>query len=403
MFLAAMVLITAFAVIWMTRPLWRTALHSVQERRAANVAAYRQRLRELQADRAAGLLDGDTLAGLRGELDAGLLEDAGEIAAPLNSAGGRSVALLLLLSLGVIALSLFGYVQSGSWSVQQKVAQASIAQESGEQPDVQQMIASLEKRLEQEPDNIEGWVMFGRSTFMMERYQDSARAYARANELTHFSEPALLVSEGEALALARDQDLLGKPAEMFAAALKIDPEYPRALWYAGLAAEQAGDEARARGYWQALSKQEIPEVLRTVLDERLGQLKSPQVSSLAEPAPPTEFGIDVDVSIAQSLPHDVPANATLFVFAKAQTGPPMPLAVYRGSSSELPLRVRLDDSMAMMPTHKLSQFDAWTLTARISISGQPQASSGDLEGSLTVARSELGGSALHLEISQAVP
>ena len=99
----------------------------------------------------------------------------------------------------------------------------------------------------------------------------------------------------------------------------------------------------------------------------------------------------------------MPADATLFVFAKALEGPPMPLAVHRGVVADLPLSIQMDDSMAMVPTAKISQFDAWTLTARISRSGDPQAKSGDLQGSLTVARDELGTSALHLLVDQVVP
>jgi cytochrome c-type biogenesis protein CcmH len=59
--------------------------------------------------------------------------------------------------------------------------------------------------------------------------------------------------------------------------------------------------------------------------------------------------------------------------------------------------------MAMSPAAKLSQFDRWTVTARVTRSGQPQAASGDLQGSLTVARGELGESALALVIGEVVP
>ena len=81
----------------------------------------------------------------------------------------------------------------------------------------------------------------------------------------------------------------------------------------------------------------------------------------------------------------------------------MPLAVYRGRASALPTEVRLDDSMAMTPAMKLSMFDRWTVTARVSRAGQAQAVSGDLQGSLTVGRADLGDSALALVLDQVVP
>ena len=81
----------------------------------------------------------------------------------------------------------------------------------------------------------------------------------------------------------------------------------------------------------------------------------------------------------------------------------MPLAVYRGRASELPRQIELNDAMAMQPGMELSKFDRWEVVARVSRSGGAQVQSGDLQGSLTVAREELGESALVLEISQVVP
>jgi cytochrome c-type biogenesis protein CcmH len=113
--------------------------------------------------------------------------------------------------------------------------------------------------------------------------------------------------------------------------------------------------------------------------------------------------IRLAVSLRPELQGQAPGDATLFVFAKAASGPPMPLAVYRGRASELPREVRLDDSMAMMPALKLSGFEQWTVTARVTRAGGVQAMSGDLQGSLTVARKDLGDAALSLVIDQVVP
>lgn len=109
------------------------------------------------------------------------------------------------------------------------------------------------------------------------------------------------------------------------------------------------------------------------------------------------------VSLAPELAERLDPQATLFVFARAAEGPPMPLAVYRGKAGELPLAVQLDDSMAMMPTAKLSQFERWIVTARVSRAGQVQALSGDLQGTLTVARDQLGDAAMALVINEVVP
>ncbi|MCC2655117.1 MAG: ccmI [Panacagrimonas sp.] len=401
--LALMVLLTVAASAWLTRPLWRGHVDRGQRRRAANVAAYRQRLAEIQADNDAGLLDADTAASLRGELDARLLRDAEGDEAVGGSTSRRSGALAAALAAVVLAVAAGGYFESGSWKTQQRIAGAPSADGDGQS--VEEMVGRLAQRLEQNPDDPQGWALLGRSYFVMQRYAEAAQAYGRANTLTAQREPQLLVGEGEALGLSQDRDLRGRPRELFDAALAIAPDDGKALWYAGLAAAQAGEPQIAKTHWQALARQELPPDLRAVLDERLRELgaepaaAAPALASAQTDAPV----LRVAVSLSPTLREQVPADATLYVFAKAAAGPPMPLAVFRGSARDLPREVSLDDSMAMSPAAKLSQFDRWTVTARVTRSGQPQAASGDLQGSLTVARGELGESALALVIGEVVP
>jgi cytochrome c-type biogenesis protein CcmH len=108
------------------------------------------------------------------------------------------------------------------------------------------------------------------------------------------------------------------------------------------------------------------------------------------------------VSLAPELAAKVPAGAVLFLFAKAESGPPMPLAVQRLPGQALPADLRLDDSMAMAPALRLSAFERYVVTARLSAGGGAQARSGDLEGSLHAARGDAG-KPLELRIDHVVP
>ena len=404
MALAVMLLLTVAASAWLTRPLWRRQVDAGQRRRAANVAAYRQRLAEIDADAQAGLLDADTAGSLRSELDSRLLRDAEGDDAASGDAPARS-GFLAAAVVGLIAVVAgAGYWTGGTWQQQARFAagpDAGAGEGGGAQPSVDEMVTRLARKLEENPGDPQGWALLGRSYFVMRRYAEAAQAYGRANALTEQREPELLVGEGEALALAQDRDLRGKPRELFDAALQIAPDDGRALWYAGLAAAQANELDVARRHWQQLAQQQLPPDLRTVLEERLREIgaEAPAVAA-AQGAGPV---LKVAVSVSPELKARIPADATLYVFAKAAAGPPMPLAVYRGSARELPREVKLDDSMAMSPAAKLSQFDRWVVTARVTRSGQPQAASGDLQGSLTVARGELGESALALVIGEVVP
>lgn len=393
--MAALALLAAF---WLTRPFWQAQLPAAQRRRAANVAAYRSRLAELQAEVAAGLLDAQQAAALQAEMEARLLSDA-EVADRVEATAPRRFGPALLLTAVFVVAGAVWYQQAGSWRIAEQVAAGPVVDPAAAAPDVGAMVSQLEARLQAAPDDGEGWAMLGRSYFVMDRYADSAAAYGKANELNGSSEPRLLTNEGEALAMARDRDLLGRPQQLFEAALKLAPDDGKTLWYAGLASAQAKDYPTAQSRFEKLLAQELPEDIRLAVTARLDELRSlqglapaPAAAPAATPAPATATGgpgLLLEVRLDPALAAKQPAGAVLFVFAKAASGPPMPLAVQRLPGATLPLTVRLDDSMAMTPAMKLSQFQRWVVTARLSGSGGAQAQPGDLQGSL-----ELGPEAL---------
>ena len=129
-------------------------------------------------------------------------------------------------------------------------------------------VEKLAKRLEQNPNDAQGWVMLGRSFIVLERFSDAANAYARATTLNN-SDPNLWADYAEALALANGQRLAGKPAEALDRALKIDPKNQKALALAASAAFEASDYSKALEYWQRLLPLLRPdsEDARTVSDQ----------------------------------------------------------------------------------------------------------------------------------------
>ena len=90
--------------------------------------------------------------------------------------------------------------------------------------------------------------------------------------------------------------------------------------------------------------------------------------------------LQVEVSLAEPLWREADVNHSLFIYAKAASGPPMPLAVKRLKVADLPVTVTLDDSLAMTPEMRLSNFPQVIVGARISASGQASPQRGDLEG-----------------------
>lgn len=407
-----MAAITLVAALWLTRPLWQRHSRSGVARTAANVAAYSSRLNELDADIAAGVLPAEEAAAIQQEMDTRLLADASaaaQTAAPSRSEGQRFGLLALLLALSLPLFAGLWYWQAGSWRTAEQIATAPADGAAPSSADIEAMVAKLAARLEANPDDAEGFSMLGRSYFVMSRHDDAAKAYAKANELSKSSNADWLVSEGEALALARDRDLLGRPAQLFEAAIALDPGYGKAIWYGSLADAQGGNFQRASDRLQQLLAQDLPDELKTMVTSRLDELREMSgrtVAAAAVPAKPVVIAsegasLTVQITLAPALMSKLPANATLFVFAKAAQGPPMPLAVQKLPGAKLPLTLTLDDSMGMTPAMRLSQFERYVVTARYSASGSAPASTGDLEGSAEAAR---GGKApVVIEINRVVP
>jgi cytochrome c-type biogenesis protein CcmH len=415
-FLMAALLLAAAVVA--TRPWWRGATSATLKRRGANVAAYHTRVAELEGERQAGLVPEGEVAALRAELDARLVSEAQTEDQAVHGGGRRwRAAVLSTLLLGVFSGG--WYYFAGSWRAQQQLA---ATQAEGEQ--VGDMVKTLAEHMQQAPDNPEGWALLGRSYFVMQHYEDAAKAYGEANARSPQPNADWLAGQGESLGFARDRDLQGVPAQLFERALGVDPDSGKALWYSGMAAAQAGDIAKARARWgKLLTEQDLPPAMREALQTHIKELDAAAAGpampgALAQTGPgPAQMGAQTDaqdgaaapsgpamelrISLATGLAGKIPPGAVLFVFAKAEQGPPMPLAVQRLPGKLPPLTVKLDDSMAMAPGLRLSQFDRYVVTARLATGGA-QAQSGDLEGVLHVRKDQLG-QPLELLIDRVVP
>ncbi|NGY05422.1 c-type cytochrome biogenesis protein CcmI [Solimonas terrae] len=409
-----MALVLVLAGLWLTRPLWRRAAPRTQARKRANVVAYQTRVAEIEADLAAAVLDVESARQLRDEAGARLLHDADTVAAVDAAAAAPprhlrwTLAVIVLLAL---ASGLF-YWRSDSWRTRDLIALAQSDPAAAQRQMIDGMVAKLETHLHAEPADAEGWAMLGRSYVVLQRFADAAKAYARANALTVEQPHAdWLVAAGASLGMASDGHDLKPGRALFEQALTLEPGNAEALWYGGLAALQSGDYGAAYAEWLKLRGQDLPDDIREVLEQHLPELAAkagqtlPPATALAAAAPAAAangVSLIVHVRISDALKAQIKPGMTLLVFAKAATGPPMPLAVQRIDTPTLPLTVTLDDSEAMMPAMKMSGFANWVITARLTASGGAQALSGDLEGSHPVARADAG-QPLDLVIDRQLP
>ena len=250
--------------------------------------------------------------------------------------------------------------------------------------DLQQMVAQLQGRLANQPDDIEGWKLLGRSATVLGDYALARDAFQNANEKTQGKDPEALVGFAESLVLNDEREIDGRAAGMFEQALSMDPDNARALWYGGIVAYRRGDLPLAQQRWVELQNHDLPPELRQVVAERLAEIeraqgKTPPAVAAAAPPAPAKGGIELSIEVSPSLAGKVPQGATLFVIARRGEGGP-PLAVVRRAAGAWPQRVVLSDADAMLPGVSLASGGALKIIARVSGSGQPVAVSGDLFG-----------------------
>jgi len=370
-------LAAAAVLAWILRPLLSRKHAAAPSRDAANVAIYRDQLRELDADLAAGTLAREDYERARAEIEARALADVGqaegEPARRLDALRGRrGVAWALGAAVPLATLGLYFLVGNPSAIVREAEQHPSAAQ-------VEAMVERLAARLRENPDDVNGWKLLGRSYGVMGRYAEAADAYAKA-AVRAPRDAQLLADFADVLAMARGQSLQGEPEQLALRALEIEPANLKALALVGSAAFERKDYAGAAAWWERM----LAHVEPGSEDARSIQQNVAEARSLAKDKPtqkPTaSAGVRGTVSLAPKLKEKAAPEDTVFVFARAAEGPPMPLAVARVRVRDLPYRFVLDDSMAMSPAMKLSAFPKVVVAARVSKSGTATAQPGDLQG-----------------------
>ncbi|HET8882143.1 MAG TPA: c-type cytochrome biogenesis protein CcmI [Solimonas sp.] len=389
----SMALVAVLAGLSLTRPLWRRATPAALRRRRANVTVYQTRIAEIDADLAAAALDAESAQQLRDEAALRLLQDADAIAPvdAVEAAPPRRLRwTLALVALLALASGLF-YWRADSWRTRALIALAQRDPAAAQQQMIDGMVDKLRAHLDAEPGDAEGWAMLGRSYAVLQRFADAAHAYGRANALSAERPHAeWLVAAGAAQGMASGQHDLRASRPLFEQALALEPGNTEALWYGGLAAMQTGDDSAAYAYWLKLRDQDLPDDIRAVLEQHLPDMAAKAGKTLPPAAAGDATSLTVHVRLSDALKAQLRPGMRLLVFAKAADGPPMPLAVQRIDTPELPLTVTLGDRQAMLPSMKMSGFANWVITARLTAGAGAQALSGDLEGSHAVARADAG-------------
>jgi len=398
------------AMAFIVFPLLRSRYHTGIDSDALNLSVFKQQLAELDSDLEAGILDRERYDAARRDLEKELLTDVSDQSGDKLSAPSKTTRWMALSALLVPLIALQLYQWLGSPEIIQRLAGQPAgsananahAQAAGANglPPMEELVRRLAEKLKEQPDNLQGWIMLGRSYMAMKQFPEALDAYDRAMQLDG-ENVDLLLAYAEAIAGISGNNFTGKAAPLIEKAFGLQPDNANVLWLSGIVAYQQGNFQSALDRWQKLQGLLSPqsgelESVNAAIDDARKQLglppSEPELPKIAQAGAAdsmpsagatnvgTSKGVDVQVSLSPELAAKANPNDLVFIYAKAVSGPPMPLAAARKRVSDLPLTLRLDDSMAMMPQMKISGFDQVVVGARVSLSGSPTAQSGDLEG-----------------------
>ncbi|WP_286915565.1 MULTISPECIES: c-type cytochrome biogenesis protein CcmI [unclassified Pseudomonas] len=333
-----------------------------EDRTALNVALYQERVAELAAQQAAGVLDDTQLATGRDEAARELLADTEGADAPRQGHLGKALPLLAAVLVPLLGLGL--YLHFGAADKVQLTQEFAAAPKS-----MEEITARLERAVQAQPDSAEGLYFLGRAYMAEQRPADAARAYERAVALAG-RQPELLGQWAQALYFAADKQWNPQVQALTDEALKADPNEVTSLGLRGIAAFEGERYQEAIDYWTRLLAQ-LPEgdASRAALQGGIDRAAQRLGGDAGKPV--TAARLKVRVELAAALKDKVKPDDTVFIFARAKNGPPMPLAAKRVTVAQLPLEVELTDADAMMPQMKLSDFAEVQLVARVSRAGQP--------------------------------
>lgn len=392
-------LLTLFVVGSLLWPLLRQKGSSAPEGEEAKLDVYRQQFAELEQDFTNGVLTDEPYQQAKQELERRLLEDTAIGREPSGAAGHtrttKAAAVTLALLIPIVSGLL--YWKLGNQAAVTHPSAAAMSDQRDGEPHLpagglESLADRLKQRLEQNPNDGVGWALLARSYAEMGRHAEAVPIYEKAMALIP-DDAQLLADYADALGVLHGRKLEGTPEALIRQALKIDPNNVKALMLAGTVAFDRKEFAQAAAYWEQARAHLPTEVDPEVAQELTGGIEEARSlaggkrgTSVAAPSSPAlipaqpGLAITGTVKLAEGVSGKSAASDTLFVFAKAVDGPPMPVAIVRARQSDLPFSFRLDDSNSPMPARKLSEAGSVVIVARLSKSGEATPKSGDLQG-----------------------
>jgi cytochrome c-type biogenesis protein CcmH len=288
------------------------------------------------------------------------------------AAGASAAVVTAALLLGTAGL--YAVFSNYTWVTPHSVADTPAA-----------MTAKLARELANDPDNLNGWLMLGRSYGELQQFPLAVRAYQRADRIGGGNNVEAVLGIAENLVAQDPEAIRGAAGHLFERALTIEPGNPKALFYSAFAAMSRGETAAARDRFTRMLALNPPDNIRAIIEQRIAALDQLTANAGAAPGEgPAGDGarIQVQVSLAPALASKVPADAVLFVAARDPKAPGPPFAAKR-LPAKFPLVVELTAADAMLPSRRITAGQQLDVVARVALGGKPTATSGDPFGQVS--------------------
>lgn len=388
-FLISALLLLVLVLVLLLRPFIFPPKVEATSRRQMNAAIYREELDKLELERAAGSINDADYEIAHAEMRQRLFQDTNE--EDDHSVMGSSKMTVIGLCIFITVLSAgFYFFLGDATRIAEKNTQQPMTQDG-----VEKMVAQFAAKMEQDPTNLQGWVMLARSYRILGRNVEAAKAYERAGNFID-SDPQLLADYADVLASNANGSFTGKPLKLINQALKLDPNNLMALWLSGTASYAAGNYKAAVQTWEKLAQQ-LPPGTEDARSIEASIADARAKGGLSSKASVNTKGISGKIEIAADIKSKVRSSDIVMVIAR-KPGERMPVAVLRTSVSEFPMSFSLTDALAMNPSSPLSQLSEASIEVRISKTGMAMPESGDLISAPQIVK--VGANNIRLVIDQ---
>lgn len=402
-----LIVLAVLSAWFVVLPTLRAKPSEDKTRQALNARIFKQRMAELEGDYQAGRTDQEDYDALKTELERNFLADMenAESEALQAGQGSKGPLLLVLLLVPVLALGVYkitGYDEAvGEWRDVQKTVNPYIDRMLTGELDPAELqnvpmsdfVYTLQRRAQKQQDLAQLWFVLGNTYLQiqtgnphdqMSMLDNATQALRRAHYLEEDNVEYAL-SYTQALLSQNQGQLDIETRKILREVLTLQPNNPSAIMMFAMASYQSGEYQAAIDGWQFLlsmgGNQSGHEKAQAILENSIRQAK---LKLAEQQSPQDQAGLRVVVNLDEPVASDGAMKGYLMVYAQAESGPPMPLAIKKlRLPQQFPVSVSLSDADAMMPAMKVSMFDKVKVTARLSETGQAVPQIGDWFGAAT--------------------